>query len=174
VALGNGTNLLYIHQDILGSTSVVTDSSGTEYGYTKYYPYGLARLSGGSLGTDKEFTSQGLTAQAVLLQCMYYDPSIDRFISADTIVPDPADPQSFNRYSYCINNPLKYTDPDGHFWFIAIIVAIIVQPAQGTMCYQAVSDPSPGNFGWVALDILDPSPVPWGAGNKAARLQLTN
>jgi hypothetical protein len=29
-------------------------------------------------------------------------------------VPNPANPQSFNRYSYCLNNPLKYTDPSGH------------------------------------------------------------
>jgi hypothetical protein len=36
-----------------------------------------------------------------------------RFISPDTIVPNPANPQSFNRYSYCLNNPLKYTDPSG-------------------------------------------------------------
>lgn len=45
----------------------------------------------------------------------YYDPQIGRFISADTIVPYPTDPQSFNRYSYCRNNPLKFTDPSGHY-----------------------------------------------------------
>jgi RHS repeat-associated protein len=44
----------------------------------------------------------------------YYDPIIGRFISADTIVPSPANPQSLNRYSYCLNNPLKYVDPTGH------------------------------------------------------------
>ena len=44
----------------------------------------------------------------------YYDPLIGRFISADTIVPKPGDPQSLNRYSYVRNNPLKYTDPSGH------------------------------------------------------------
>ena len=44
----------------------------------------------------------------------YYDPEIGRFISADTIVPDPTNPQSLNRYSYCLNNPLKYIDPSGH------------------------------------------------------------
>jgi hypothetical protein len=37
-----------------------------------------------------------------------------RFISADTIVPNFANPQSLNRYSYCLNNPLKYIDPSGH------------------------------------------------------------
>jgi hypothetical protein len=34
--------------------------------------------------------------------------------SPDTIVPDPANPQSFNRYTYTLNNPLRYTDPSGH------------------------------------------------------------
>jgi RHS repeat-associated protein len=43
----------------------------------------------------------------------YYDPTIGRFISPDTVVPSPADPQCFNRYSYCSNNPLKYIDPTG-------------------------------------------------------------
>ena len=38
---------------------------------------------------------------------------IGRFISPDTIIPYPANPQSFNRYSYCLNNPLKYVDPSG-------------------------------------------------------------
>ena len=45
----------------------------------------------------------------------YYDPTLRRFISADTIVPDPFNPQTLNRYSYCENNPLKYIDPSGHY-----------------------------------------------------------
>ncbi|MFC1986548.1 RHS repeat-associated core domain-containing protein, partial [Chloroflexota bacterium] len=44
----------------------------------------------------------------------YYDVEIGRFISADTIVPDYTNPQALNRYSYVLNNPLKYTDPSGH------------------------------------------------------------
>jgi hypothetical protein len=39
---------------------------------------------------------------------------LGRFLSADTIVPSPADPQSLNRFSYTRNNPLKYIDPNGH------------------------------------------------------------
>ena len=35
-------------------------------------------------------------------------------MSADTIVPDPSNPQSYNRYAYTLNNPLRYTDPSGH------------------------------------------------------------
>ena len=44
----------------------------------------------------------------------YYDPTLARFIQPDTIVPDPGDPQSLNRYSYVNNNPVRYTDPSGH------------------------------------------------------------
>ena len=31
-------------------------------------------------------------------------------------MPNPANPQSLNRYSYCLNNPLRYIDPSGHDW----------------------------------------------------------
>ena len=41
-------------------------------------------------------------------------PYINRFLSADTIVPGYANPQNLNRYSYVTNNPLRYTDPTGH------------------------------------------------------------
>ena len=44
----------------------------------------------------------------------YYDPTLGRFISPDTIVTSPANPQSLNRYAYVLNNPLRYTDPTGH------------------------------------------------------------
>jgi len=47
----------------------------------------------------------------------FYDPSLGRFIQADTIVPNPSDPQDLNRYSYVRNNPLRYTDPSGHWYY---------------------------------------------------------
>ena len=43
-----------------------------------------------------------------------YDPLIGRFMSADTIIPNPYDLRAFNRYSYVYNNPLKLFDPTGH------------------------------------------------------------
>jgi hypothetical protein len=43
-----------------------------------------------------------------------YDPVTRRVISPDNYIQAPDYTQSFNRYSYCWNNPLKYTDPDGN------------------------------------------------------------
>jgi hypothetical protein len=46
-----------------------------------------------------------------------YDPTLGLFVSADSLIPEPADPKQFNRYSYAANNPLRYTDPSGHCHF---------------------------------------------------------
>ncbi|MDR4504842.1 MAG: RHS repeat-associated core domain-containing protein [Candidatus Scalindua sp.] len=61
-------------------------------------------------------TSQELDSETGLYYygARCYDPLLVRFTTADPIVPDPTNPQSLNRYSYVLNNPLKYIDPAGH------------------------------------------------------------
>lgn len=63
--------------------------------------------------TDYKFTGQRREAGLGLYfyRARWYDPSIGRFIRPVTIVPDPMDPQSLNRYAYVLNNPLRYIDP---------------------------------------------------------------
>ncbi len=67
--------------------------------------------------TARRYTGQRLDAATGLYfyNARYYDPGLARFTQPDTIVPDPGDPQSLNRYSYAGNNPLRYTDPSGFF-----------------------------------------------------------
>ena len=55
-----------------------------------------------------------------------YDPVLGRFFSPDNYVQMPDNSQSFNRYSYCLNNPLKYTDPSGEYILIDDIFAAII------------------------------------------------
>jgi hypothetical protein len=59
-----------------------------------------------------------------------YDPVLGRFLSADPFVDDAGDSQSYNRYSYVSNNPLKHTDPSGYFKLdfktVLKIVAVVV------------------------------------------------
>ena len=47
-----------------------------------------------------------------------YDPVLGRFFSPDPQVQNPFSTQGFNRYSYCGNNPVMYTDPNGEFFII--------------------------------------------------------
>ena len=57
-----------------------------------------------------------------------YDPVIARFLSPDNYVQSPTSSQGFNRYSYCLNNPLVYTDPSGE-----ILVPILIGAAIGVI-----------------------------------------
>jgi len=84
-----------------------------------YYPYGETLSDTGSVSVKHKFTSQELDSETGLYHygARCYDPALGRFTTADSIVPDPTNPQSLNRYSYVQNNPIKYTDPSGHGWF---------------------------------------------------------
>ena len=68
------------------------------------------------MNVSHKFTGQEQDAETGLYNYVarQYDPVLGRFISADSIVPDISEPQSLNRYSYVMNNPLRYTDPTGH------------------------------------------------------------
>jgi RHS repeat-associated protein len=119
--------LTYLHGDHLGSTSLATHGSGARAGQevpgsrATYYPYGELRTgSAEDLPTDYGFTGQRNDSYIKLLDYVArrYDPQIGRFISPDTIVPDPANPQSLNRYTYVVNNPVKYVDPSGHAYCV--------------------------------------------------------
>jgi RHS repeat-associated protein len=112
-----GSTVSYFHKDHLGSSSVMTNSSGTQIESTNYEPFGGMRAHSGTTTSGYKFTDQELDAENGLYNydARLYDPVIGRFISPDTIVPDEYNPQSLNRYAYCLNNPLRYTDPSGHY-----------------------------------------------------------
>ncbi|MBI2851988.1 MAG: hypothetical protein HYX84_02630, partial [Chloroflexi bacterium] len=164
VAQREGTTLRYVHQDHLTGISVTSDSVGASLGSISYTAFGDRRISQGNLGTDKLFTGHRLDSTGLyyfrkpsvgpgnpnpsvianspltltgLWSGRYYDPAIGRFISPDTIVPDFANPQSFNRYSYVSNNPLTYTDEDGQCgwpcWVIISTVAVGVAEWVGAL-----------------------------------------
>ncbi len=116
----------WLHADHLGSLSEATTGSGGVSSRQRYFPYGRVRYSSGSPPTTYNFTGQRLDGTGLLFfQARYYDPTTGRFLQADSIVPDPANPQSLNRYAYVLNNPLKYTDPTGH-WFESVIDIISI------------------------------------------------
>src|SRR4026207_1788689 len=77
---------------------------------------GETRLSTGTIFTDKSFTGQREMAGLGIYHygARFYSPKLGRFLSPDTIIPGAANPQAYNRYSYVLGNPLKYTDPTGH------------------------------------------------------------
>jgi RHS repeat-associated protein len=150
ISVRKGTTLSYILQDHLGSTSVTADSSGAVASTIAYLPFGSTRSSTGTSPTDKLFTGQRLDSTGLYYYgARYYDPQIGRFISPDTVVQDYSNPQALNRYSYCVNNPLKYIDPTGHFWDYCVDWASVAFDFG-----QFVAEPSWENAGYLTADVV--------------------
>ncbi|MBQ2513762.1 MAG: hypothetical protein II535_01055, partial [Bacteroidales bacterium] len=120
--------LYYLHRDHLGSVTTITNSSGAIVQELSYDAWGNLRnpytWSGSFTGTpkfDRGFTGHEHHSHFGLINMngRMYDPLMCSFLSVDTYVQDPENPQNFNRYAYCLNNPLKYVDPSGEFiWVI--------------------------------------------------------
>jgi len=103
--------LNYIHQDHLGSTSLVTSNTGQVVSQQVYYPYGSTRTVSGALPSEREYTGQISdqdTTGLYYYNARYYNPQIAKFISADF------QGDTLNKYAYVGNNPIIFTDPTGH------------------------------------------------------------
>lgn len=116
VAMRQGNELSYLSGDHLGSTSLVTNASGQAVAQARYYPFGEERWSSGGLPTDKTFTGQRSETFGLMdYNARYYDPTLGRFISPDSLVPESVQGvQAWDRYAYANNNPTRYNDPTGH------------------------------------------------------------
>ncbi|MBN1162112.1 MAG: RHS repeat-associated core domain-containing protein [Dehalococcoidales bacterium] len=117
---------------------MMTDASGAQIDETmKYLPFGEIIM--GNVPTDKKFTGQRLDATGLYYYgARYYDVTIGRFISADTVIQSFINPQSLNRYSYTFNNPLRYIDPSGN---IVEIGGLDVRFTRGAAMYIAFLPP---------------------------------
>jgi RHS repeat-associated protein len=82
----------------------------------RYLPFGETRWMSGTTPTDRRFTGQREVPAIGLYDynARMYWPGAGRFVSADTVVPGPGNPQMFNRYAYALNSPLRFIDLDGH------------------------------------------------------------
>lgn len=115
--------ITYNNTDHLGSNSVITDSAGALVEKTTYAPFGEV-MSGGTTAKF-QYTGQEKDQETGLnyYDARYYDPHLQRFTQPDTYTQNVYNPQDLNEYSYVLNNPVRYTDPTGHFIQILIILA---------------------------------------------------
>lgn len=119
--------LRFVTPDHLGTPRLMTDEAGQVVNRHDYYPFGQEILSGigGRTPTigygmpdnlNKKFTGYYRDAETGMdyAQARYFASPIGRFMSPD---PNPyvqgLNPQAWNRYSYVLNNPLRYKDPFG-------------------------------------------------------------
>jgi len=101
--------------DHLGSTILTVEDGGTLRNRYVYMPFGDPGLYNEGPSLRHRFTGEEILEGTGLyvLGARVYDPETGRFLQPDPLVANPADPQSFNRYSYALNNPLRWIDPSG-------------------------------------------------------------
>jgi RHS repeat-associated protein len=120
LAGGTDTNRVgyFYTEDNLNTSSALSGSGAAQVEVNVYYPFGRTQSTSpqASFQVSRRFTGQVFDAESGLYyyNARYYDPELGRFIQPDTTVPDMSNPQSYNRYSYCVNDPLRYNDPTGH------------------------------------------------------------
>jgi RHS repeat-associated protein len=120
--------LNWMHVDRLGSPIAISDNIGNLRERLAYDAWGKRRtLNGAPInGTptpnsiDGVTDNRGFTGHEMLdlldlvhMNGRIYDPLLGKFLSADPLIQDPMNGQSYNRYSYVLNNPTNLTDPTG-------------------------------------------------------------
>lgn len=118
----------YLHYDALNSVDMITDGYGLVVERRSYDTWGKQRKvawreDGPLEVVQQAMTNRGYTGHEEIVEVglvhmngRVYDQELGRFISPDPIIQAPYVTNSFNRYAYVMNNPLKYTDPTGYLW----------------------------------------------------------
>ena len=104
----------WMSTDQINSTSLTRTDAGVN-SIQRYTPRGELRTDG-SLTTDHHYTGQITDGSTGLnfYNARYQDPVVGRFVSPDTINPNPANGQDYGRYTYVRNRPIVANDPTGH------------------------------------------------------------
>jgi RHS repeat-associated protein len=123
-----GDTFSWFLTDHLGSVVGVTDADATLISQTRYTPFGEIRTDVGTINqTDYGYTFQRNVDGMGLMdyKARYYSPLLGRFTQPDSIVPNPYEPQNWNRYSYVNGNPITHDDPSGHCIEDACVIEVI-------------------------------------------------
>ncbi|KAB0285345.1 type IV secretion protein Rhs [Vibrio fortis] len=118
----------YLHYDALNSVDMITDGYGNVVERRSYDTWGKQRTVSWRSDNITEviqsaITNRGYTGHEQIeevglihMNGRVYDADLGRFLSADPHVQSPYITNSYNRYTYVMNNPLKYVDPTGFFF----------------------------------------------------------
>lgn len=181
-------NIYYLGRDYLGSITHIMNSSGNLTQELSYDAWGRLRNPVNqtlyAIGNEPAlFLGRGYTGHEHLLMfglvnmnARLYDPVIARFLSPDPYIQSPFDSQNFNRYSYCMNNPLVYMDPSGEFFLIDDLVLGIIGGVinlgvniftgniHGNVWQMIGQGAAAFGSGFVAGAIAEYGPAAWAAG----------
>ena len=175
------TSFYYLLRDYLGNITHLVNTSNQVVAEYNFDAWGRRRSADDWSYTldanDLElFAGRGFTAHEALpwfnlvnTNGRLYDPLVGRFLSPDPFVQLPDYTQNLNRYSYCVNNPLKYTDPTGEFFLGTILT--LVGDLLKTAFIDGGLDPTSKSARQNAWKDFDPT-ASWSPTNKAWKIDI--
>jgi RHS repeat-associated protein len=109
--------------DGLGSVRQLTNSSRQFTLLQNYDPFGNVLDKTGAGQSIFGYTGEQTDPTGLIyLRARYYNPVTGRFLTPDSLIPDPLTSMGWNRYLYVNNNPVNYVDPSGHcLWDLCIL-----------------------------------------------------
>jgi RHS repeat-associated protein len=110
-------NAVYYFADHLGTSRVVTSSTGSILDQSDFYPFGGERVLTASSGNTYKFTGKERDSESGLdnFGARYDASNLGRFMTPDSpSYSNHKNPQSWNLYAYALNNPVTFRDADGH------------------------------------------------------------
>jgi len=164
----DGGDPYWLLGDHLGSTSVAANFDGSLYSRQGYKPWGETRFVVGQTPTGYQFTGQYNETGLGLYfyNARFYDAALGRFVQADTIVPEPGNPNAFDRFAYVQNNPLKYIDPTGYFTEDEIISFFGIETWEDVLDLFRKGGKYEGRWGWLEIlrkaELGDRITIDWG------------
>ena len=132
------TDHYYLLTDNVGSvTHIVSGEGGTKFD-AGYEAWGRQHVTKNDIGFFRGYGGHEMLSKYRLVNMdgRLYDYALGRFLSPDNYVQEPGNSQNFNRYSYCLNNPLKYTDPTGDSFLAALLTSTIIGAATSASSYS--------------------------------------
>jgi RHS repeat-associated protein len=146
---GQTDRIYYACTDHLGSIVKLVDGNGTEVFKASYDAWGKQTVANGTFKFYRGYTGHEHLPELGLINMngRMYDPVLGRFLSPDPFVQMPDFSQNFNRYSYCLNNPLIYTDPTGEWFGIDDLIVAVA----GFVANYVNHGITTGNWGWRAV-----------------------
>lgn len=156
-------NILYQHSDHQGSTLTVTNQTGQVVDQYFYTAFGQPmKINNGSLShvsvpMARSYTTHEAlpTLDVIQMGGRIYDPNLNRFLQADPSIQAPHNIQNYNRFSYVLNNPLRYTDPSGYNFFESVYRFLgKIDGREHSQKYVFQKNPTLANFTQTALTYI--------------------
>ena len=180
VVIFNGIAYAYLY-DLQGDVIGLVDNNGTQMVSYTYDAWGKMLSKTGTLastlGTIQPFRYRGYAldeeTELYYNQSRFYNPSIARFITADTTGVLTASLKSLtekNLFAYCDNNPVMRKDIDGAFWDTFFdIVSLAVN-----VCEVIANPTDPWAWAGLAGDVVDLVPFVTGVGEVTRAVKAAN